>query len=54
MKKGNEETLEDCRNGMHFLVRKSFPKLDMENREHIAVSAFFTGLRAQHAAKIAA
>ena len=39
-KQGAEETLDDYMSRVQFLVTKSFPKLDLENRESIAVTAF--------------
>ena len=39
-KQGTEETLDDYMTRVQFLVNKSFPKLDLQNRESIAVTAF--------------
>ena len=39
---------------VQFLVKKSFPKLDLQNRESIAVTAFCKALIDQDAAKLAA
>ena len=39
---------------VQFLVTKSFPKLDLQNRESIAVTAFCKALVDQDAAKLAA
>ena len=53
-KEGNAETLDDFMKGVEFLVTISFPKLDLQNRESIAVTAFWKGLVDQDAAKLAA
>ena len=53
-KHGTEETLEDYMSRVQFLVTKSFPKLDLQNRESIAVTAYCKGLVDQDAAKLAA
>ena len=53
-KQGTEETLDDYMTRVQFLVTKSFPKLDLQNSESIAVTAFCKGLVEQDAAKLAA
>ena len=53
-KQGTEETLDDYMSRVQFLERKSFPKLDLQNRESNAVTAFCKGLVEHDAAKLAA
>ena len=50
MKQGTEETLDDFMTPVQFPVTKSFPKFDLQNRESIAVTAFFKVLVDQDAA----
>ena len=38
--RGAKETRDDYRSRAQFLVRKSFPKIDLQNRESITVTAF--------------
>ena len=53
-KQEREETLEDYMSPVQVLVKKSFRKLDLQNRESIAVTAFCKGLVEQDAAMLAA
>ena len=53
-KHGAEETLDDYMTRVQYLVTKSFPKLDLQNRESIAVTALCKGLVDQDAAKLPA
>ena len=54
MKQGGEESLQDIMTRVQFLVLKSCPMLDMENREQISVPAFCKGLVAHDSTKLAA
>ena len=49
-----EETLDDYMSRVQFIVRKSFPKLELQNGESIAITAFCKGLVDLDMAKLAA
>ena len=49
-----EETIGDYMSRVKFLLKKCVAKLDMQNRESIAVTAFCKGLADQDASKLAA